>query len=210
MGQTVSKEDVRLAELQSIMRDAQLRLSRLQPLAAAEEAANDAPTPQSSQAAYYAARQRLAVAADEYRAISRQLGEALRALPPFPHALLWQGARWLWLAQCLCARIWPGFHCAGRAASPPPQEAFNHIITCPARLPLLLQPSCAVETPTLLPCPRQRRHFRPKVRGVVCMEPKLELLCLPPSVPCPHLPSCLPARDQKPSWGAAVHTRACR
>ncbi|KAL4419024.1 hypothetical protein ABPG77_010011 [Micractinium sp. CCAP 211/92] len=83
MGQTVSKDDVRLAELQSIMRDAQLRLSRLQPLAAAEEAANDPPTPHSSQAAYYAARQRLAVAVDEYRAISRRLAE-LRCGNPVP------------------------------------------------------------------------------------------------------------------------------
>ncbi len=79
MGQPASKEHDRLLELGSIMRDAQLRLYRLQKPAAAEEAANVPPTPQSSQAAYQAAQQRMFLAVDEMLALNRRLGEALLA-----------------------------------------------------------------------------------------------------------------------------------
>ncbi|KAL4429194.1 hypothetical protein ABPG77_010173 [Micractinium sp. CCAP 211/92] len=67
------------------MRDAQLRLHKLQQLAPAEEAANIPPTPYSSQAAYQAAEQRLFLAVDEMRALNRRLDDLHRGNPnPWP------------------------------------------------------------------------------------------------------------------------------
>ena len=74
MGPVPSKEYARLTELLPLIREAHNRLFRLQQPAAAEEAANKPPTPDSSQAAYQAANQRLALLTDELLAINRRLG----------------------------------------------------------------------------------------------------------------------------------------
>lgn len=77
MGQPMSKERERLLELRLIASEAQRRLARLRSLAAAEEAASIPSTPDSSQAAFQAAEQRLFLALDEYYAINRRQSEAL-------------------------------------------------------------------------------------------------------------------------------------
>lgn len=193
MGQTVSKEEVRLVELQSIMRDAQLRLSRFQPLAAAEEAANDPPTPHSSQAAYYAARQRLAVAVDEYRAISRRLGEALRALPPFPHALLWQAPEGHGL-RTACVHVFGQAFPALAGQQVLPKGSFqshNH-------LPCTPPPSPAAElccgNPDPPPMPPPTPPFPPE--GAWC--------CLRGTKTGVDVPACLPALPWRPACLLAI------
>ncbi len=199
MGQSSSKELDRLSELVSIVIDADRQVTTLKPLAAAEEAANIPPTPHSSQAAFYAACQRFALALDERRAIYLRLGEPWQAHPALPHACSQVAGR-LVMACTMPASTGVARHPLYCYGNRPSSIGCFCMFTCPPRLPLLLQPSCAVETPTLLPCPHQRRHFRPKVRGVVCMEAKLELLSLPAllflafSPAClSALPSCLPA-----------------
>lgn len=77
MGQSTSKEGDRLAELAWMIAHAHSSMLKMQPLAAAEEAANEPPTPDSSQAAYHASRQRYLILTHERHLINRRVGEHL-------------------------------------------------------------------------------------------------------------------------------------
>ncbi|KAL4443313.1 hypothetical protein ABPG75_011050 [Micractinium tetrahymenae] len=81
MGQAESNEDARLLELMLMIIDAQQRVHRLQPLAAAEEAANVPPTPGSRQAAYHAALQHYAMLSHERYVITCRVDELREGAP---------------------------------------------------------------------------------------------------------------------------------
>lgn len=94
MGQSTSKEGDRLAELAWMIAHAHSSMLKMQPLAAAEEAANEPPTPDSSQAAYHASRQRYLILTHERHLINRRVDELdwgtpnprpmPRPVPPLP------------------------------------------------------------------------------------------------------------------------------
>ncbi|KAL4443360.1 hypothetical protein ABPG75_011097 [Micractinium tetrahymenae] len=85
MNQPLAKDYARLGELRELVTEAQQRLYSLQPLAAAEEAADVPPTPGSSQAAYRAALQRYVMLTHEQRAINCRMSKLRRGVPnPLP------------------------------------------------------------------------------------------------------------------------------
>ncbi len=88
-------------------------------------------------------------------------------------------------------------HYAGRATSKGGILPNIQLLATPA---FLLQTTCTGKTPTLGPCPRRRRLFRPKVREIVCVALcSVQVL----RVSCPL--ACLPAIRNHP--GALQYSR---